>query len=218
MHNEVNLILQNAKIRFENWLSRYEPWHGDNCITERNLTFQFATAFLGLYPNGLAFMEVPFATTSDGHCRYHLDAYFHTNEFDLLLECKRVYGQTHIQSVVDDIRRMVDGHLVRQIKERHVDKDKKPNRTYGVVLAEAWDQKTADWWRDNDHATTRPRWSKADLPDWHYDFVEVKVWPAKEKNKLTTLFWLYGVSPELTMPLQTLTAKPTAADGQAAAP
>jgi len=200
MHNEVAKILQNAQARFADWLSRYEPWHGNNCITERNLTFQFATALLSLYPNALAFMEVPFATTTDGHCRYHLDAYFHTIEFDLLLECKRVYGQTHIQSVVDDIRRIEDGLLVRQIKERHVDKDKKPNRTHGVVLAEAWDQKTADWWRDKDHSTTRPGWSKADLPDsWHYDFV--KVFTVKDKTEWT-LFWLYGVSPELTMPSQ----------------
>jgi hypothetical protein len=200
MHNEVKKILQSAQARFEVWLDTYEPWHGDNCITERNLTFQFATAFLGLYQDGLAFMEVPFAEKIGGHCRFHLDAYFHTNEFDLLLECKRVFGQTHIQSVVADIRRM-DGSLVRQIKDRHTDKAKEPNRTYGVVLAEAWDQKTADWWRNKDQGPIRSGWSKADLPDWHYDYETVKVWPGKENKENTKLFWLYGVSPELTIPL-----------------
>jgi len=196
MHEEVNKILHNAQARFEGWLRRYKPWHVDNGITERNLSFQFATAFLSLNPNGLVFMEVPFATTTSGPCRYHLDAYLHSDEFDLLLECKIVFAPSHIRAIAADITRM--GNALDHIYNRHV--DTKPSKTYGVILAETWDPKIAGWWKNRNEEM--PKWSRACLPDeWHYDFVEVT--QVKEKTTEWTLFWLYGVSPELMMPLET---------------
>jgi hypothetical protein len=189
MNEEVDNILQNAQFRFEGWLRRYKPWHGDNGITERNLSFQFATAFLDINPTGLVFMEVPFATTTGGPCRYHLDAYLHSNEFDLLLECKIVFAPSHIRAIAADIERM--RHIPKHIFDRHV--DIKPNKTQGIVLAETWDPQIAKWWKNKNEKL--PKWSRAGLPDnWHYDVVIVK---QVTEEREWTLFWLYGVSPEL---------------------
>lgn len=191
MHEVVNKLLLNAQGRFKDWLNRYKPWHGDNGITERNLSFQFATSFLSLNQNRLVFMEVPFATTPGGPCRYHLDAYLHSDEFDLLLECKIVFAPSHIRAIAADIDRM--GYALDHIYNRHV--DTKPNKTYGVVLAETWDRKVAEWWKNRNEE--KPKWSRTGLPDeWHYDFLEVT---QVTENTEWTLFWLYGVSPELTI-------------------
>jgi hypothetical protein len=193
MNEEVRNILRNAQSRFEKWLCRYKPWHGDNGITERNLSFQFATAFLNLNQNGLVFMEVPFAITTDGPRRYHLDAYLHTNEFDFLLECKIVFTSSHIRAIAADIERM--RHIPKHIYDRHI--DTKPNKTYGVVLAETWDHKIAEWWKNENKNKEMSKWSRTGLPDdWHYDFIEVK---QVTEEREWTLFWLYGVSPELTI-------------------
>jgi hypothetical protein len=196
MHEEIIKIIDNAQTRFKEWLDRYKPWHADNGITERNLSFQFATSFLSLNQNGLVFMEVPFAATPGGPCRYHLDAYLHSDEFDLLLECKIVFAPSHIRAIAADIARMKQ-ELLLQINERHG--GTKPSKTYGVVLAETWNREIAEWWRGNKEM---PKWSRDGLPDkWHYDFI--KVTQVIEKTEWN-LFWLYGISPEWTvLPNQT---------------
>ncbi len=94
MQNTIVEVIEKARTRFASWLARYRPWHGDNGITERNLSFQFATAFLDQYSDGMAFMEVPFASTLGGPMHNHLDAYFHSDELDLLLECKVVTDES----------------------------------------------------------------------------------------------------------------------------
>jgi len=194
MHEEVKKLLLAAKIRFAKWLEIYKPWHGVNGITERNLSFQFATAFLEHYSEGLALMEVPFAASIGGRRHNHLDAYFHTAEFDLLLECKIVYAMSDVLAIADDIERMGPG-LIQQIHERHV--GPKPRPTYGVVMAETWRYDIAEWWQGKDKAL--PRWPRNCLrDDWHYDFVKVF---QENKNTEGTLYWLYGVSPELSTPI-----------------
>lgn len=201
MHNEVHKILQNAQVRFASWLGRYKPWHGDNGITERNLSFQFGTAFLNLNPTGLAFMEVPFAAESDGPVRNHIDGYFHCENFDLLLECKVVSSESHIKAIVSDIGRMGNKLLHEQIQKSHLKEI--PKKMYSVVLAETWYSKIVDWWKDKKDADLD--WSREGFPqDWHYGVVEVL--HLKDENKWT-LYWLYGVSPAIEVTMETYTTE-----------
>lgn len=190
MNDEIIKLVLNAKTRFAKWLQVYQPWHGINGITERNLSFQFATSFLENYPEGIAIMEVPFSASKDGRRHNHLDAYFHTANFDLLLESKIVYRKSDVISIADDIERM-GPKLFSQIQDYHVSPRYQP--TYGVVLAETWRYDIAEWWKGKDEPLSN--WPRESLPDnWYYDFVMVH---RVNNNKEGTLYWLYGISPEL---------------------
>ena len=192
MIKQVEAIINDAKDRFNLWLERYEPWQGENHTTERNLSFQFATAFLKLNPDGLAFMEVPFAIPPGTHNNNHLDAYLHTDEFDLLLECKNIYAPSHINMITADIKRM-NANLINQIHKRHKNE---PSKTHGVVFAETWYPHVADWWEDK-YKGTRKAWKDEELKlptGWEYKSKTIYV-HNEEPNG--TLFWLYGVSEEL---------------------
>lgn len=193
MKKEIDAIVDNARTRFATWLDRYTPWHGENGITERNLSFQFATAFLDINPDGLAFMEVPFAATEGGPLRNHLDAYFHCDRYDLLLECKVVNAETGIHAIAGDIIRLWHRTLHDQICRSH--QYATPKKTHGVVLAETWYPKIAKWWKGGD--SVELNWSRKGLPqDWFYETVEVYHLKAEQE---WTLYWLYAVSPELAV-------------------
>lgn len=60
MHTTIQALVDRAADHFSTSLRTFKPWHGVNSITERNLSFQVATAFLEHFPDGFAFMEVPF--------------------------------------------------------------------------------------------------------------------------------------------------------------
>ncbi len=190
--SQVEAIINDAKYRFNLWLENYEPWQGENHTTERNLSFQFATAFLKLNPGGLAFMEVPFAIPPSTKKKNHLDVYLHTKEFDLLLECKNIYAPSHIKMITADIERM-NADLINQIHSRH---KIKPSKTHGVVFAETWYPHVVDWW-EGKYQGTKKAWKDEELKlptGWNYKAKKIYEHSKKPDG---TLFWLYGVSDEL---------------------
>lgn len=195
MISKVDAIIENASVRFIKWVEIYKPWHGENHTTERNLSFQFATAFLDLYQGGLAFMEVPFSNTEGGPNNNHLDAYLHADNFGLLIECKNIYAPSHIKTVIADINRM-DDKLVSQLHGRH---ENRPviTHTHAVVFGETWYQHVADWWTSN-YKGNRVAWKSENLklPDgWIYKVKKVDV-PQNPDKPNEMLFWLYGVSEQ----------------------
>ncbi|MBI3468143.1 MAG: hypothetical protein HY000_34490 [Planctomycetes bacterium] len=89
--------------------------------------------------------------------------------------------------------------LTEQLRARH--SGISPDHTHGLVIAETWNSKIAEWWGGNDKA--RPRWHRSPLSRpreygiWQYGFLTVRaIRPGPEG----TLFWLYGISPELNPP------------------
>ena len=189
-------ILEHACDRFTSWVSQYQAWHGNNGITERNLTFQVATSFLARVNDGIAFMEVPFAAKDKSRTDKHLDAYLFSPALALLVESKIVWAPQHIRSVGEDIDRMTP-KLVQQLRVRH--SSTPPPQTYGLVIAETWRSEIADWWRGNDKA--RPRWDRGPLtsprPYGAWQFGTITVHQVIPEG---TLFWLYGISPQLAPP------------------
>lgn len=186
-------ILEHARDRFTSWICQYQPWHKENGITERNLSFQIATSFIALVNGGMAFMEVPFAAEDKTRTNKHLDAYLFSPTLALLVESKIFWTPEHIRSVGADIDRMTP-ELVQQLRDRH--SNTLPRQTYGLVIAEAWNSEIADWWSGNDKA--RPRWNRGPLTNprpygtWQFGAITVhQVIPGG------TLFWLYGISPQL---------------------
>lgn len=192
MLNIVESIITDASKRFARWVDTYKPWVGDNHTTERNLSLQFATAFLKQYENGLVFMEVPFKPEGKSSNSCHLDAYLSAPDFDLLLECKNIYAPSQVSGIQADIDRM-NTDLVDQIHSRY-GLDKAPGKTHGVVFAETWYPHVAEWWNGEDPKST---WEDAQkLPsNWSFKTIEVCT-HVTEKKKHETLYWLYGVSDE----------------------
>ena len=189
-------LLQHARDRFAAWLGRYEAWHGVNGITERNLSFQVATSFLAQFNDSVAFMEVPFSAAEGGRTDKHLDAYLFSPALALLVESKIVWAPRHVSWVAEDIDRMTPP-LISQLRRRHIGTH--PQATHGLVVAETWSADIANWWAGEDGA--RPRWQRGPLLTarpygaWQFGFLPVhQARPGREG----TLFWLYGVSPELT--------------------
>ena len=185
----VENIITDASKQFASWADIYKPWCGDNHTTERNLSLQFATAFLKQYESGMAFMEVPFKPEGKSSNSCHLDAYFSAENFDILLECKNIYAPSQVDGILADIARM-NSHLVNQIHSRYK-LGKIPNRTYGVVFAETWYSHVAGWWEGE---TPKRTWEAQKLPsNWSFKTIEVCRY---ETEKTETLYWLYGVSNE----------------------
>jgi hypothetical protein len=190
MIDQVRDIVNDAKGRFRSWVKIYRPWEGDNHTTERNLSFQFAPAFLDLHHDALVFTEVPFKDDKGPKSNKHLDTYLYSQSsgLGLLLESKNAFGQSHLPKVVADMKRM-NNFLVAQINKRH--KGLKPQSTHGVILIETWYRHMATWWID---PQAEGRWQGVldpRPPDWTFDVAEVL------KDGKDTLFWLYGVSPNL---------------------
>jgi hypothetical protein len=193
---DVVRILEHAGGRFSLWLRQYEAWHGNNGITERNLSFQVAISFLSQFPDGVAFMEVPFATADARRTDKHLDAYLFSSALALLLESKVVWEPRHFDSVSDDIDRMTPA-LLQQLHARH--SATPPLRTHGLVIAETWNSDIADRWRGNDNKGRR--WNRTRLSAarqngvWQFGALTVhQVGPGHDG----TLNWLYGIGPPLT--------------------
>lgn len=198
METTIVQILENAKVRFGNWIGKYKAWQGSrgvNGLTERNLTMQVATAFLTQYPDAMAFMEVPFVGAQEGREDKHLDAYLFSDSLALLVEAKIVWAPNHIQWVAADMDRMSPS-LVEQLQARHL--APLPANTHGLVIAETWYPSVAKWWCGDDSA--RPRWNRMPLvakrPSGAWQFGSLKVYEAQPGPE-GTLFWLYGISPAL---------------------
>lgn len=203
MENAILRILENAQKRFGNWIAKYKAWQGVrgvNGLTERNLTMQVATAFLAEHPGGMAFMEVPFASALKGREDKHLDAYLFSDSLALLVESKIVWAPDHVNLVAADMDRMSPS-LVEQLRSRHF--GPLPAQTHGLVIAETWYPAIAEWWCGSDSA--RPRWKRApltaDRPSGPWQFGSLKVYEAQPGTD-GTLYWLYGISPVLTVPLR----------------
>lgn len=209
MINVVNKIILNAKNRFIEWTKIYKPWLGENHTTERNLSFQFATAFLEYYEQAqdkFAFMEVPFVveeknTEGDKKVKRrsnHLDAYLHAENIELLVESKNIYAPSHIPRIISDINRM-NSVLISQIHQRH---NTYPVKTFGIVLAETWYPHIDDWWKNHNNSgftSTRKRWNTVQkLPtDWIFNSVKISDFASFTKPEETQpLYWLYGVSSQ----------------------
>jgi hypothetical protein len=193
LESEITDLLQHAGERFSSWLTRYQAWHGVNGITERNLSVQVALSFLARFPDGAAFMEVPFATSERASTDKHLDAYLFCDSLALLVESKIVWSPQHVSWMAEDIDRM-SLTLLTTLRARHF--GPLPAATHGLVLAETWNERIAAWWVGDDSA--RPRWSREPLTRprfngaWQYGCLPVR---EVRKGHEGTLFWLYGVSP-----------------------
>ncbi len=195
MTTDVLPLLENARDRFSLWLSRYRAWHGVNGITERNLSFQIATSFLARYPDGSAFMEVPFSDGPAKRTDKHLDAYCLSAPLALMFEAKIVWAPQQVSWIADDIARMTPA-LASQLRTRHT--ALLPARTRGLVVAETWSRGIESWWCGDDSA--RPRWQRAAIlppkltEGWRFGSVTVhRASEAREE----TLIWLYGIGPEI---------------------
>ena len=187
----IESIITDASKRFDGWVGRYKPWVGDNHTTERNLSLQFATAFLRQFEGGLAFMEVPFKPEGKNSNSCHLDAYLSAENFDILLECKNIYAPSQVAGIQADIDRM-NADLVDQIHKRYAP-GKAPDKTDAVVFAETWYPHVAEWWKGE---TPKRTWEAQKLPsNWSFKTKEVCK-HITDENKTETLHWLYGVSDE----------------------
>ena len=200
MQATIQALIDRAAEHFSASLRTFKPWEGKNGITERNLSFQFATAFLRHFPEAIAFMEVPFKFEDRKRADTHLDAYLFSKQLAVLLECKTVFSKGHIDEIGSDVSRM-SHPMLRQIQERHRDAGTcQAKNTVSMVLADTWRVENAEWWCGE--AAKKTRWSRDLLPKegWTYGSKEVFKEHAGSEG---TLYWLYAYTslmPESTTP------------------
>lgn len=189
MRTTIQALVDRAADHFSGSLRKFKPWHGVNGITERNLSFQFATAFLRHFPDSLAFMEVPFTFQDRKRADTHLDAYLFSEQLAILLECKIVWAKDHVDAMAADMARL-SPPMLRQIQERHRDAGARQARnTVAMILAETWRLENAEWWCGE--TAKKPRWSADLLPreGWTYGS---KVVFKEHDGPEGTLYWLYA--------------------------
>lgn len=200
MQATVQALVDRAAEHFSASLRTFKPWHGVNSITERNLSFQLATAFLKHFPDAFAFMEVPFTFQDRKRADTHLDAYLFSEQLAILLECKIVWAKDHIDAIVSDMARMSPA-MLRQIQERHRDAGARQAKdTVSMVLAETWRVENVEWWCGE--AARKPRWSRDVLPTEGWTYGSKKVFKEHDGPE-GTLYWLFAyssLSPEPAAP------------------
>lgn len=185
----IQALVDRAADRFSASLRSFKPWHGVNGITERNLSFQFATSFLSHFPDAFAFMEVPFTFQDRKRTDTHLDAYLFSKQLAVLLECKTVFSKDHIDSIVLDMARM-SPPMFRQIQERHREAGaRQAKKTVSMILADTWRLENAEWWCGE--AAKKPRWSRDLLPEEGWNYGSKMVFREHDGTE-GTLYWLYA--------------------------
>lgn len=111
----------------------------------RNLSLPLATAFLGQFPEGLTFMEVPVTSEDRKRSGAHLDAYLFSKGLAVLLECKILDARSHVSLIGADMARM-SPQVLLQVRRRHRDPGASQARnTVAMILAETWRSENAEW-------------------------------------------------------------------------
>ena len=185
----IQALIDRATDHFSASVRRFKPWTVQNSITERNLTFQLATAFLRHFPDGLAFMEVPFRFEARTRADTHLDAYLFAKDLEILLESKIVWAKDHIDAIRADMDRM-SPQVLLQIQKRHREAGASQARnTVAMILAETWRPEIAQFWCGE--AVKRPRWSPDLLTRDGWTFGSKEVFREHDGTG-GTLHWLWA--------------------------
>lgn len=88
-----------AAKNFGRMLNAFYPAQGEEGFSERNLTFQFAHAFLELNKGANTFMEVPCLKPGTDLWHHHIDGYVFTPEVGAFVESKRLeYRESRIKA------------------------------------------------------------------------------------------------------------------------
>lgn len=181
-------VIEDARSNFASMLERFYPAQGDNGINERNLTFQFAHAFLNRSPKGNAFTEIPLHHA--GHWGRHVDAYVFDNQIGILIESKRLYSSEKKGLIRDDIAKLNPQDVeqtLRVLHEKWVKRKRRPKRLYVLILAENWNPNITSWWLGKSETTLK--WDRAFLDEFHTASTMIKRYG---EGPGSTLYWLYG--------------------------
>ena len=179
-----NQIIENtikeASKKFRNQLKKYWPAEGYNGFHERNLSFQFANAFLNR-PGACSFMEVPFLNDKSKRYDRHFDAYVFDKRIGILVECKRLYQIEKNKEIINDLKRMNKTNINKVMKRHH--DNSRPKSIYALIIAESWSDNINDWWVNGSSETIK--WKHSEYrKNMIYDIMEVA-----KRNE--TLYWLY---------------------------
>ena len=190
MHHRdaMTIMIGQAALHFGETIAHFRAWHGNEGITEANLTFQLASVFVAHTPGSHALLEVPFAKEAGVRTNNRLDLYLSCPDVSYLVEAKCLSSPAQARSIAADISRMGPA-LLKALREQHTREF--PTHCHGVVMAEAWNPAVVSWWNRATPETLN--WSRAGFPDsWHFSSVEVFRESAKREG---TLHWLFGVGP-----------------------
>lgn len=189
MQATIQALVDRAADHFSASLKRFKPWHGGNTITERNLSFQFGTAFLRHFPDGLVFMEAPFLHGDRKRADTHIDSYLFSQQLAVMLECKVVWAKDHIDSIASDMARL-SPEVLRQIQDRHRGEEARvAKNSIATILAETWRLENVEWWCGD--AAKKPGWSRDLLPKEGWTYGSRKVFREHDGPE-GTLYWLYA--------------------------
>jgi|GEM_PF-3104889 hypothetical protein len=180
-------------------LNEFYPGYGDgNGIPERNLTYQFVSAYLSLNKSAHGFFEVPFK--NDDEEVNHYDAIIIDKPALIIIEAKRLFNRGKAKSIENDVRKIMRKRFHNQIRNNI--NNFIPKRIYGLILAEAWPRKfdtgLGDWWKGSKVNETYKNWVKdrvcGNMRDWKRNAIEISYEDMNEKGegKTDTFHILYG--------------------------
>jgi len=165
-------------------LEGFYPARGDNGFCERNLTFQFAHAFVSMEKQRCAFMEVPWCHAESDRWIKRIDGYVFTPEIGIFIECKQIYQKRKADALLADLERLSHTSLTRVINEftRLAPKNHQhPKKFYALGLAESWNADVTRWYsifkdyRVNSLIVKTFEWKKQNRLQWIYAYKQIDV-------------------------------------------
>ncbi len=139
MQSNIEQILKEYKNQYLKIFKNLYPSEGSVGFTERNLSVNFCNAFEKVHREACAWYEVSFEESS----KYHFDAILvnpPTKEV-FIIEAKRFSDPSgKLTSLGNDISRILEMDNKNRILNKLYDKDVANYTTYGVVLADVWEE------------------------------------------------------------------------------
>jgi len=149
-------IFLNMSVRYESMLAKFRPCKPGSAFLEQNLITLLSHEFLSMFPDGIAFSEVPFQN-KDSIWGYRIDGYLANDWVAYFVEAK---GDLLIDDLMNGINGDLDRIHEKKLKESFaimanngLDEKGREDRTYhlpsskkGIIIANTWDIKTKDAW------------------------------------------------------------------------
>ena len=133
---DIDNVIKQTAIRYENVLRDYYPSFDHVGFTERNLTFNFCSTFYNIADDDklIIWQEVPIKN-SDASKKEHFDSLIISRKEKTiyLIEAKRLGYRGKIESMRTDFDRMK-----KKWKNINIDEDVKTYSKYAIIIADIW--------------------------------------------------------------------------------
>ncbi len=154
MQSVVETLVNNTAENYSRMLKTFRPCKPGSEFLEQNLITLLSIEFIKIFPDGIAFSEIPFMTPK-GNKQWgsRLDAYLANDKNGYLVEAKGSQSKDELfQQIEEDLDRIKSPELKASFAKMATFGDRNyviPEKITGLIIADCWYSSHADQWGMN---------------------------------------------------------------------